>query len=347
MNTVTIPVAMLLAAAAAAQSQFDTLTREHVDCPAILYQPASTPPLELIAWQRELNTDLRSNEVLFVVRDAARVALPAGTPFGNAGAPMWILPQTQNPSLLFLGVNAERVPAGAFNGLLTIRLVGFDGPGYFMAWQATGPGQFNIRIDTRDGLGAADALTPLIGSHEHFNWGFSTTGVYCLTWQVSGQRASDGATVASAETTFTFHVQPVPPPTNFATWRKVFWPPGFNPPTTLTNGNSDGDVFPNLLEYAFGLSPTNSNPIAAAPEFDFVTNAGTRHAALAFFRYLPARDLEYVVEATSALPGGWTPLTNVYSSAPGPTNTVERVTIRDFLPATAPQRFLRLRVNPR
>lgn len=343
-----LPVlAAALAAPAFAQTNFSVLTREHTDALTILHAPAATPLLELIAWQRETDAELRSNEVIFVVKDAARLTLPAGTPFGDAGQPMWILPQSQNANLLFLGVNAERVPAGVFNGPLSIRLVRCDGPGYFMMWQAVGPGQFNIRVDTRDGLSAADALTPLLGSHEHFNWGFSATGVYCLTWQATGQRASDGATLASAETTFAFHVQPVPPPTNFATWRKVFWPPGFHPPTTLTNGNPDGDAFPNLLEYAFGLSPTNANPIAAAPEFSFVTNAGTRHAALGFSRYLPARDLEYVAEATSALPGGWTPLTNVFAAAPGPTGTVERVTLRDFLPASAPRRFLRLRVIPR
>jgi surface-anchored protein len=329
-------------------TNFLALDHEHTDGLCILYNPASSNLLSLIAWQRDAGLDLPTNQVVFVVKTQAMLTLPAGTPFGNAGQPFWILPQSQNPALLYLGVNSERIPNGVFTSALTIQLKQIVGPGYFMMWQAIGPGQYNIRINTRDGIGTNDNLMPMIGAHEHFNWGFSTTGVYCVTFQVSGQRVGETANIFSRESTYVFQVLPLPPPTNFSTWAKGYWPSGFNPPTTTANGNPDSDVFTNLLEYAFNLSPTNANTITNTPLFSFVTTNSQKYGALTFTRYKPALDLNYVAEASSALPGGWTPLTNVFSVVQNTNGVTERVTLRDSIAATNRQRFYRLHVlvNP-
>ncbi len=327
------------------ETNFVVLTREHSDTPCIVYDPSGSNRLSLICWQREAGLDLPTNQVILVAKTNAKVTLPGGTPFGAAGQPFWILPQTQNPDLLYLGINAERVPSGVFNGPIAIRLMRFSGPGYFMAWQAVGPGQFNIRMDTRDGLSTNDAFVPIIGAHEHFNWGFSSTGVYCLTFQAFGQRIGESTNISSSESTFVFHVQPVPVPTNYGTWQKIFWPPGFNPPTTLTNGNPDGDLFNNLLEYAFGLSPTNADPLTSAPFFSFVTTNGQKYGALTFTRYLPGLDLNYSIEATEIFGGQWTRLTNVFSTVASTNGQAEVRTIFDTMSATNKQRFYRLRVG--
>jgi surface-anchored protein len=327
------------------QTNFLALDHQHTDGLTILYNPSGTNLLSLVAWQRDAGLDLPTNQVIFVANTQAMLTLPAGTPFGDAGQPFWILPQSQNPNLLYLGVNSERVPSGVFTGPLTIQLKRLVGPGYFMVWQATGPGQYNIRINTRDGIGSTDNFMPLIGSHEHFNCGFSTTGVYCATFQVSGQRIGESTNILSPESTYLFQILPLPPPTNYSVWTKGYWPPGFNPPTTLPNGNPDGDAFNNLLEYAFHLSPTNSNTVTNAPSFSLVTTNSTKYGALTFTRYQPALDLIYFAEATTALPGGWTPLTNVFASLPNPNGLTELVTMRDFLVGTNQQRFYRLRVS--
>jgi surface-anchored protein len=324
-------------------TNFLALDHQHTDGLCILYDPAGSNLLSLIAWQRDAGLDLPTNQVIFVVNTQAMLTLPSGTPFGSAGQPFWILPQSQNPNLLYLGVNAERVPDGVFTNSLTIQLKQFVGPGYFMAWQAVGPGQYNIRIDTRDGISASDNFTPLIGSHEHFNWGFSSTGVYCATFQVFGQRIGETTNIFSQESTYLFQVLPMPPATNYSAWAKHYWPPGFNPPTALTNGNADGDLFNNLLEYAFNLSPTNADGLAAAPFFSFVTTNSQQYGSLTFTRYLPGLDLDYVVEGTSALSGPWSPLTNVFSTSTN--GLVELRNMRDETPATSGQRFYRLKVN--
>jgi len=341
--------ALLCAVRATAQgslpsTNFPVLSREHTDSPCVLYDSAASSPLSLVAWQRDAGLDLPTNQVIFIVKTQAMLTLPAGTPFGDAGQPFWILPQAQNPNLLYLGINVERIPGGIFSGPVSIQLKRLEGPGYFMVWQATGPGQFNIRINTRDGISASDGFQPLVGGHEHYNWGFSTTGVYCVTYQAVGRRIGETTNITSLESTFVFHVLPLPPPTNFATWAKSYWPPGFNPPTTFTNGNPDGDAFDNLREYAFHLSPTNTTGLSNAPLFAFVNTNNQRYATLTFTRYLPARDLRYEAQVSGALPGGWITLTNTHSVTPGETNTVERVTLRDFLPASnTAQRFYRLR----
>ena len=81
-------------------TNFAVLTREHTDGLCVLYNDESSPPLSLITWQRDAGLDLPTNQVIFVAKEQARLTLPAGTPFGDAGAPFWILPQSQNPNLL-------------------------------------------------------------------------------------------------------------------------------------------------------------------------------------------------------------------------------------------------------
>ncbi len=329
-----------------AQSNFALLTREHTDL-RILYQPGTSNVLDFVARDEDNRINYASNQVVLIAKEQSRVTLPAGTPFGNGGQPFWILPQSQNVNLLYLGVSAEGIPQGVFSGPLTVQLKAIDAPGYFMVWQAVGPGLFNIRVNTRDGISVADAFTPIIGSHEHFNWGFSQPGVYCLTFQVTGRRANESTNLVSRECTFAFQVQPPPPATNFVTWQKQFWPPGFNPAMAGAAANPDGDAFDNWHEYAFGLSPTNANPIAAAPMFSFVDTGGESYGALTYSRYLPARDLNYAAEATGILSGGWTALTEVFDVTAQPGGLTERVTVRDTSPTTRGPRFLQLRLEPR
>ena len=329
-----------------ASTNFAALTREHTDGLCILYNPSGSNLLSLITWQRDAGLDLPTNQVIFVVKPESKLTLPPGTPFGDEGAPFWILPQSQNPSLLYLGINSERVPFGVFTGPLAIRLKRFEGPGYFMAWQATGPGQFNIRVNTRDGIDAGDFFSPLIGAHEHFNWGFSKTGVYSANFQVTGQRIGESTNIFSPESTFVFHVQPLPAPTNYVTWARGYWPPGFDPPTTLPNGNPDGDPFDNLYEYAFNLSPTNSNGIGDAPSFSLISTNDQSFGALSFTRYKPAADLSYQVEAANTLPGPWEIQSDLFGVVPDTNGVTDRVTIRDPMPAASSrQRFYRLRVS--
>ena len=347
MKTIPPSIFMLLVAFvtnARAQSGFSVLEREHTDF-RILYSAGATPALSLVARDADRGINLASNEVILVVRESSRLTLPPGTPFGDAAAPLWILPQSQNVNLLYLGVSAEAIPTSVFDGALRVELKRLLGPGHLMAWQATGPGQFNIRLNSRDGLTGADAFTPITGSHEHFNWGFSSTGVFSATFQATGRRLGEATNLTSAETTFVFHVLPLPAPTNFLTWQRSHWPPGFNPPTTEPAADPDADGSANLLEYAAGTNPTNALEAVAAPALSFLHEPGGPFAVVTLDRYTPARDLRLTVEATSVLSHDWQPLEEVHSTEPIH-DQLEQLTLRDPVPATnGIRRFYRLKTG--
>jgi surface-anchored protein len=192
------------------------LTVEHTDIQAA-YDATATNNLSIVAFDVNHTIAYQSNEVYLVVAEASKKTLPADTPFGDAGAPLWILPSNQDPALLYLGLSAEPpqpgrpgVPSGVFSGNLTFKLKSVDGPGQFFLWQAPSPGGYDIAMNSADGITDADAHLQIIGSHEHFNWGFTTNGVYQITFQISGQRVGESTNISSPDTTFTFQVLPLP-----------------------------------------------------------------------------------------------------------------------------------------
>lgn len=186
------------------------LTTEHVDF-RILYRPneAETNRLTIVARDEDHGVNYRASEAVLVVPEPAKLTIPASTPFGNEGDPLWVLPQSQDPSLLYVGFSAEGIPMGSFNGPLEVRLIGLQGPGHFFAWQASEFGSLNVKMNSRDGISADDKTAPIIGSHEHFNFGFSTSGVYRVTLQVEGIESFSGAALVSLPATFEFHVHPL------------------------------------------------------------------------------------------------------------------------------------------
>lgn len=185
------------------------LTDEHVDL-RVLFDPSGTHVLGIVARDEDHHVNYATNETVLVVAESAKLALPPGTPFGPEGNPLWILPQSQQPDLLYLGLSAEGIAPGAFTGNLTFRLKAIDGPGQFFLWQASQFGGFDIQMNTTDGISAADSHVQIIGSHEHFNFGFTTNGLYHLTFDVSGRRAGDSEDIISPPETFTFEVLPLP-----------------------------------------------------------------------------------------------------------------------------------------
>ena len=196
-----------LTAARAADLVF--LEREHCDF-LIQHRPDETRILALVLRDEDRGVNYHANEVVLVVPEAARLSLPPGTPFGEEGDPIWALPQSQDRNLLYLGFSAEGVSAGAFSGPLNIRLKSVDGPGHFFAWQAAEFGNLNIKMNSRDGIGEDDRTTPIAGSHEHFNFGFSAPGVYQVAFQVEGRLPGSATNALSEISSFTFHVLPLP-----------------------------------------------------------------------------------------------------------------------------------------
>ena len=117
------------------------------------------------------------------------------------------LPQDEtdaaNNGAPFLGVGLEELdPLDWTGGSVTISLASISGPGTIAIWQDGFPNPA-IFFDS-----AGDSMSLAAGSHTHFNWGFSTPGIYELEFAISGIHGVDGLQTASA--IYTFEVIPEP-----------------------------------------------------------------------------------------------------------------------------------------
>jgi surface-anchored protein len=147
-------------------------------------------------------------DVIFRALPASRKTVPTDPRFaflGSPGDPVWILPQTQNASLLWPGWSTEDLPTGVFTGnTVQIRLVSISRPtGGQVALYSTGStGAPTVIFDTENGL--PDSAASAIPQHRHMNWAFEATGTYRLGFEVTATR--NGATITSGVHTYTFTV---------------------------------------------------------------------------------------------------------------------------------------------
>lgn len=139
-----------------------------------------------------------------------RPASPAFDFLGvGAGQPVYVLPQVQNPAILYPGIAAEEIESGVFdNDQVFLEIVGLRGPGDFSIWGTDAFGQPNVLLATS--LGQNGPLVLLAGSHEHFNWALSQPGLYELDLVAYG--FVNGRRVESERATFFLEAQAVPEP---------------------------------------------------------------------------------------------------------------------------------------
>lgn len=132
-------------------------------------------------------------DVLLHVKPQAATTLPEGIPqiyydtLGPAGTTFWLLPQVQDPDLLWPGWSSEEVGPGVVVGdRFTWRLLSVDGPGAFRLFEegAFGLEPRGIRFNSADGL--PDTTTMNANTHAHFSWAFAARGLYRLRFEVSG-----------------------------------------------------------------------------------------------------------------------------------------------------------------
>ena len=338
----TVVIALALATAPRASAQCFQFTQEHVDLLSVLWNSTSNQ-VSLMASDDTHGLLYASNQCVVICPESMKFTPPPGTPLGNEGDPLWILPQSPYAGVPYVGVSAEQAPSGGFNDPLTLKLTRLEGPGQFILWQAGSFGGFDVKMDTRDGIGSNESITLPVGGHAHYNWGFTTSGVYRAYFQASGVRVGQGTSSVSPETPFTFHILPLRP---FETWTATNWPCECATNIIATGADPDADGTANLLEYAFGTNPhialrTN------LPAFSFVMDHGTNYGALSYTWDTNATDLilSTVAASTLAASGTWQPITNVHSSVSnGP--TTQRITVRDNTPASAASaRFYELRVR--
>lgn len=184
------------------------LRAQHVDL-RIVDRPGESNRLGLVVHDADSASNLASTDAVLDVPTAARIELPDGFEvFGPVGSPFWILPQSQDPQLMYLGFSAEGVPSGVYDARFTVNLVRVEGPGDFFAWQFDTFANLVMAMNSRDGITDVDRFQQLIGGHQHFNWGFNSPGIHDVILKVSNRLAGTTNVVTSDEVPIRFGVQP-------------------------------------------------------------------------------------------------------------------------------------------
>ena len=163
-------------------------------------------------WRAGLRHDAESgavwrdpNQTVLRVSDAAIMTAPdsADYPFlaDVAGKPVHVIPQTQNPSVVWLGWNTQdpAVTATIDRGL-TMRVGPVSGPG--RAWLFLQSGTFGKPLLLADSGAAPGDVWIDSGTHVHANWAFSAPGTYTATVTFLGTTTSGEAVAASTTLRF-------------------------------------------------------------------------------------------------------------------------------------------------
>lgn len=173
-------------------------------------QHEATPPMEYGPGEAILAVDLTH----------AQAAVPSGGAWsflGTAGNPVWILPQVENPSLLFLGLGTEELESGLFmNDQITLSLTAVRAPGAFSMYEVGVFGTPTVFMNSGDGISGGDQIALSAGSHRHVNWAFTTPGVYQVDFEASGILAEGNQSISSGPVTYTFSVGVVPEPSSLS-----------------------------------------------------------------------------------------------------------------------------------
>ncbi len=136
--------------------------------------------------------------------------------------------------------------------------------------------------------------------------------------------------------------------TGYHAWVASHFPVGA--PGTVTTGSADpdDDGVPNVLEYAFNLSPNTPSRIGLPIQGMMVDpSTGARHLTLTFLRRTDASDLTYTLQNAGQLQG-WTTAAVETIGTPQlqPDGVTEQITVRLAAPvSSSPRQFLRLRVE--
>ncbi len=168
-----------------------------------------------------LGTSLTAYKTLMEVNSNARTTMPSSSTYsfigGTPGQQIWVLPQQQNPNLLYAGSeslaitpgtfaayipNDPRVPQSVAFPWLKVQVTAVHGPGQFSMWQDGNPDP-TVWVSTADGLDSSDAIYIPVDGHIHYDWGFTKPGLYEIDFQVSGYLDTNRDGKLDAGDTFT------------------------------------------------------------------------------------------------------------------------------------------------
>ncbi len=153
-----------------------------------------------------------------------RTSRPAGSQWDfigtTAGSPIWFFGQTQSatPNSVWPGLSTEQTPASYLGtwdpatplvgsgrwlelSLVSMEYHGTGAVNNFSMWTTGTFGTPTAWMSTANGITAVDAYPMVPGGHSHMNWGFTSEGVYDLTFIVRTYLADGTLTESDPFTT--------------------------------------------------------------------------------------------------------------------------------------------------
>jgi surface-anchored protein len=175
-----------------------------VDAPGIAFEDGEW---DLHVHDEEADIEYEPDCAVLKAKDEAETVVPADPSFaflGSAGDPVWVLPQVEDPELLYLGYATEEIGAGVLEGdALDWSLVDVDGPGAFIAYSVDGFGEPTVLFDSTAPLPQVQTIPT--GAHTHINWAFTAPGPYTVTYQADATPVG-GSPVSSGPVGYSFQV---------------------------------------------------------------------------------------------------------------------------------------------
>ena len=110
----------------------------------------------------------------------------------SSGSSLWVLEKSGNNGL-YLGIGAEEISASDLDGPITLTFQSLSGPsgGVFSMWNSTVSWSDSptALVTSASGFNLANTLTIAAGGHTHFNYGFTTPGLYDVTFEATATLA--------------------------------------------------------------------------------------------------------------------------------------------------------------
>jgi len=160
----------------------------------------------------ENDVEYLPSQAILQAKPETETTVPAGPNFGflgTPGSPVWVLPQTETPGVLYAGWASEEIAPGVLLGdVLNWNLISVSGPGSFAVYNTDGFGVPTVIFDSDNSL--PQQTTFPAGAHVHGNWAFSAAGTYTINFSATGSLA-DSTPLDSGPKAFTFVVGPYPP----------------------------------------------------------------------------------------------------------------------------------------
>ncbi|WP_309380646.1 choice-of-anchor M domain-containing protein [Cerasicoccus frondis] len=158
----------------------------------------------------DITTEVPASQYISAI-DNATFNTMTGT---TAGSDFWYLPQGEIAGVPYLGFATEELDGSEFPDGATFTLDSVTSPsgsGDFSVWQSGSLGSFNFYFSTADEantINGDNTITLATGTHSHYNWGFTETGLWEIVMTVSAEHVTDG--FLSSTQTFAFYVVPEP-----------------------------------------------------------------------------------------------------------------------------------------